>query len=734
MKEIAKAYNHQEFEEEIYRLWESKGYFKPEVNPDGQPFCCIMPPPNANGSLHIGHALFIAIQDLMTRYARLLGKAALWLPGADHAGFETQVVFEKQLEKQGTSRFNFTRDELYQKTLEFTLSNKKNMENQIRRMGSSCDWDREVFTLDESVVAAVEEAFVKLYEDGLAYRAIRLVNWCPKHQTSLSDLEVESIERDDYIYEIKYGPITVATTRPETLFGDSAVAVHPKDKKYKNLVGQEINLPLTNRKIKIIADEAIELGFGTGAVKITPAHDPLDFEISQRHDLELIEVIDDRGRIYANPKAEILPEVAELLQNKKVGEARELTLSELEKRGLLVSTKPHHHSVGVCYKCGNTIEPMPKEQWYIAVNKPGKYSGKTWAKDALAALDDGRVKFVSERFDKQCRFWLENLRDWNISRQIVWGIQIPAWYRLDKVSGEREVFVGREAPEGDDWTRDPDVFDTWFSSSQWPYLTLQNDGAKGDFEKFYPTTVMETGYDIIFFWVARMMMMGLYFTGKAPFESVYIHGLVRDKNNQKMSKSKGNVINPIDVADLYGTDAVRMALIFGTSPGADSSISEEKIKGMRNLSNKIWNASRFVMLRVSDGDLKSGEIGISKLDNLNIEQSLLTEKDAEILAKHKEIKTLTTKKLDEYKYSQAGEELYDYFWHQFCDQYIETAKTQLEDDRTAKNTKKVLIKVLTETLQMLHPFVPFVTEAVWQELRNIYPRLDESIMISKWPK
>lgn len=728
MKQIAKAYNHLEFEENIYQNWEKSGYFKPEINPDGEPFCIIMPPPNANGSLHVGHALFVTLEDIMTRYARLQGKAALWLPGADHAGFETQAVFEKKLEKEGKSRFQFEREELNQMIWDFTQENKIYMENQLRRLGSSCDWDRTKFTLDKDIQQTVYETFVKMYDDGLIYRANRLVNWCTKHQTSLSDLEVNFIDRDDFIYEIQYGPIVVATTRPETMFGDTAVAVHPEDKRYKTLLGTGIDLPLTNRKIKIVADDAIDIKFGTGAVKITPAHDPLDFEIGQRHKLDTIQVIDNRGKMVIEPTAGINSDIATLIEGKKAKEARDIVVVELEKAGYLVSTKPHAHSVGTCYKCNTIIEPLLSEQWYVAVNKKGEKSGKIFAKDALEAVKSGRVEFVSERFKKSCIQWLENIRDWNISRQIVWGIQIPVWTR-----GE-ETYSGTEAPEGEGWTQETDVFDTWFSSGQWPFATLKNSKTPGDFDKFYPTSVMETGYDIIFFWVIRMIMFGLYINDEVPFKNVYMHGIVRDKNNQKMSKSKGNVVNPLELANLYGTDAVRTALVFGTSAGADSCISEEKIRGFRNFSNKIWNASRFVMLQVTNGDLKTGDIGKTTLDNMDIDESLLTNADKAILKDLADVKTSVTKKMTEYRFSQAGEELYEYFWHTFCDIYIEAAKGQLNDEKTKENTKKILIKVLTETLIMLHPFIPFVTEAVWQELLNIFPQLPKSIMIAKWPE
>ncbi|MCL5410761.1 MAG: class I tRNA ligase family protein [Patescibacteria group bacterium] len=831
MKEIPKAYEPQKFEEKLYENWESSGYFKPEINPDGDPFCIIMPPPNANGSLHIGHAVFVTLEDLMVRYARLLGKSALWLPGADHAGFETQVVFEKKLEKEGKSRFQIEREELYKMMYDFTQENKEVMENQLRKLGASCDWDREKFTLDEDIKKIVYRTFKKLYEDGLAYRSFRPVNWCTKHQTSLSDLEVKYEERKDPLYYIKYGPLTLATVRPETLFGDVAVAVSLKDKRYANLVEQKVKLPLTDREISIIADEHVDPKFGAGVVKITPAHDPNDFEVGKRHNLEAIEVIDQYGR---------MNEKAGSYKGLKIMEARAKVVEDLKKKGLIEKIDENYvHSVGVCYKCGSVIEPRVLPQWFIAVNKKGEKSGKTLAMDAMKAVKEKKTEFVTEKFEKIFNHWMKNIRDWNISRQIVWGIQIPVWYRKDDNS---KIHVDENAPSDiENWEQDPDVFDTWFSSGQWPFASLMTtqkrmgfasdivpqvldgktstwrlrdhgirigdqilleDSSTGntfgsaiisdvrktivgeidlhdknhyktyenideliaafkrhnpekevnlktqvwvytyefrkefssDFKKFYPTDVMETGWDILFFWVARMIMLGLYETGEVPFKKVYMHGLVRDKDRQKMSKSKDNVINPLGVAEQYGTDAVRMSLIFGTSAGNDAIISEEKIRGMRNFVNKVWNASRFVMLRVSSGDIQTGEIGEIKIDDLNIDEKLLTGPDKEILKKHEEIKKSIGKKLDEYRFSHAGEEIYDYFWHDFCDVYIEASKSQFEDDKLNANTKKILIKVLSETLIMLHPFVPFVTEAVWQELRNIYPKLSKSIMISRWPK
>ncbi len=745
MKEIAKAYDHLKVEEELYARWEKNGYFKPEINPSGEPFCIIMPPPNANGSLHLGHAVFITLEDLMTRYARLQGKAALWLPGADHAGFETQVVFEKKLEKEGRSRFDLPREELYKETYDFTQNNKSVMESQLKRLGASCDWSRAKFTLDPDIIKTVYQTFKDLYDDGLAYRDARPVNWCTKHQTSLSDLEVKFEGRVDPLYYIKYGPLTLATVRPETKFGDTAVAVNPNDKRYQKYIGQELEIETVSglAKIKVIADEYVDPKFGTGVVKITPAHDPNDFEVARRHNLEIREVIDQYGK---------MNEKAGEYRGMKILEARKAVVEEMKKKDLIEKVDENYvHQVGKCYKCGTTIEPRVLPQWFIAVNKKGDKTGKTWTKDALNAVEKGEVKFVTDKFRKIFNHWVNNLRDWNISRQIVWGIQIPAWFCKD--CNEVTVTAGEKPMRchkcnSTNIEQDRDVFDTWFSSGQWPFATLKTT-QKGDFDKFYPTSVMETGWDILPFWVMRMIMMGLYVTGKVPFRDVYLHGLVRDQDRQKMSKSKGNVINPLGVAETYGSDAVRMALVFGTSAGNDAIISEEKIRGMRNFANKIWNASRFVLLQVSGGDIREGKLGSARLDNLDIDKTILTENDKAILRDMELVQASITDKLDKFRFSQAGEELYEFFWHNFCDSYIECAKVQIEGDRNLnqetegviksesdkhilENTKKILIKILSESLIMLHPFVPYVTEAVWQELRAIVP-LTDSIMIAKWP-
>ncbi len=708
--ELPKVFKPEEFEKEIYKQWEASGFFAAQEG-KGEPFCIIMPPPNANGSLHVGHAVFVTLEDIMVRYHRMKGDSTLWLPGADHAGFETQVVYQKKLDKEGRNWFTIPREELYKEIYDFTLANKITMENQLRRLGASCDWTKEKFALDPEIVKIVLQTFKKLYDDDLAYRGERIINWCLKHQTTLSDLEVKYEDREDPLYYIKYGPIILATVRLETKFGDTAIAVHPSDERYKEYVGKEIEIDtlIGKTKIKVIADEAIDPEFGTGAVKVTPAHDPVDYEIWQRHKDEIkgpMEVIDQYGKLdllkYFSDN-----EAAKKYQGLKIAEARKVIAEDMEKAGLMVKIDPHYkHSVATCYKCGNVLEPRVLPQWFIKM--------KPLAEKAMEAVKNNEVKFVTERFEKIFFHWLENIRDWNVSRQIVWGIRIPVWYK-----GE-EIYVGEEAPVGEGWVQETDVFDTWFSSGQWPFVTLKTTG---DFEKFYPTTVMETGWDILFFWVARMIMLGIYLTGKVPFKNVYLHGLVRDKDRQKMSKSKGNVIDPLGVVDNYGADALRMALVFGVSAGNDIVISEDKIRAHRNFANKIWNASRFVMMNLGE-DFIATEIDLAKLAN----------EDKEILAQVEEIGKNLTKHLDNFDFHLAAEEIYQFFWHEFCDKYLEEIKPHLtaEFNEEEKNkTKQVLYKVWLNSIKYLHPFVPYVTEAVYQMSPA---KQKEFLMIENWPE
>ncbi|MFA7253588.1 MAG: valine--tRNA ligase [Patescibacteria group bacterium] len=751
MKQIAKAYNHEEFEEKIYDSWENSGYFRPEINMggnpkydrkiDGKPFVISMPPPNVTGKLHVGHSLFVTLQDIMTRYHRLKGEPTLWLPGTDHAGIATQTVVDKMLKKKGIDKRELGREKFIAEVWKWKEEYGGTITRQLRRMGASCDWSRERFTLDEGLNKAVRTAFVDLYNKGQIYQGLRVVNWCPRCHTAIADDEVEYKEQKSKLYWIKYGPFILATTRPETKLGDTAVAVSPKDDRYFDMVGKKYMIPgvLGEFEIIVVADNAVDPSFGSGAVKVTPAHSFTDYEIAQRNDLPMKQIIDENGRMMPNTGK---------YAGMTTAQAREAIVEDMEKMGLIDHVDEYDNSLPTCYRCGGTIEPIPSKQWFVKM--------KEMAGRAKDVVEKGEMDIIPDRFKKMYINWMENIRDWCISRQIWWGHQIPVWYR-----GE-EIYCGMEAPDGEGWTQDFDVLDTWFSSALWPFSTLGWPDKSKDYDYFYPTAVMETGYDILPFWVARMAAFGLEFTDKVPFETVYFHGLVRDEHNRKMSKSLGNVLDPLDIIPKYGTDALRMALVVGSSPGQDLAVGESKIKGYRNFSNKIWNASRFVMLRVTDGDLQSGEIGQEKIGDLNVDEKALTKADREILKKHSEIIKSVTSKLDKYQFSGAGEELYEYFWHQFCDVYIESAKTQTQGDPSvpqddkeldprvrpeddtivveidksteiSENTKKILIKILSESLILLHPFIPFVTEAVWQELKAITP-LAESIMIAGWPE
>ncbi len=718
MKEIPSQYIAKEHEDEIYKMWEDSGAFAPDRgvrdqvlgvskkpktrNPKPETFSIVMPPPNANGSLHLGHALY-TLQDIMVRYHRMRGDKTLWLPGADHAGFETQVVYQKKLEKEDRNWFKIPREQLYQEILNFTLENKKIMEGQMRKLGFSCDWSRETFTLDPKIIKTVYATFKRLYEDGLVYRENRLVNWCIKHQTTLSDLEVKHEDRTDALYYINYGPLVVATVRPEPIFADVAIAVHPKDKRYKHFIGKMARIPLINKEIPIIADESVDPEFGTGAVKITPSVDHNDFELAKKYGLPIIQIIDQFGRL-----TDTAPEK---YRGMKVKEAREAVAADIKEAGLMEKVDEQYlHAIAVCYKCKTVLEPRLLPQWYVAMTRTPKSGGESLRDGTVKAVKAGDIKFVPKRMEKTFMHWMKNLRDWNISRQIVWGIRIPAWYR----NGSEEVYIGAEPPKGDGWVQDPDVFDTWFSTGQWPFVTLDYPDGK-DFKDFYPTSVMETGWDILFFWVARMMMLGLYVTGQVPFKHVFLHGLVRDKDRQKMSKSKGNVIDPLGVIDLYGTDALRMALIVGNTPGNDIIISEEKIKGYRNFANKIWNASRFVLMNLDGAQT-------TKPKKLSVD-------DKKILKELQAMTKTVTRHLDKFEFHLAAETLYHYFWHTFADQIIETQKPRLATEEK-QAAQYVLLTCLTTSLKLLHPFMPFVTEAVWQQM----PRENKSMLITEsWP-
>jgi valyl-tRNA synthetase len=711
-EELPKAYEPNLVEEKIYTLWEESGAFAPSET--GDPYCIINPPTNANGALHIGHAVGTTLQDLLVRYHRMKGDATLWLPGFDHAGFETQVVYEKKLEKEGRSRFQIPRDDLYKEIYDFTQANTGVIRNQFKKLGASMDWSREMFTLDPKVVSIVHQTFKQLADDGLVYRDTRPVNWCTKHQTSLSDLEVKYEERTDKLYYLKYGPLTIATVRPESQAGDVAIAVHPDDARYASYVGQTLSVEMADRTVElpVIADDFVRPEFGTGAVKITPGLDPNDYQMAKRHNLPIVEVVDQFGKLTdaAGPYAGL-----------KALAAREEIVAKMQEKSLVVKIdETYKHTVSLCYKCSTLIEPRILPQWFIAMTKSSQ-SGKNLRDDAVAAVQNESINFVTKRFENLFYAWMKDLRDWNVSRQIVWGIQLPVWY-CEKPDCEPIITDG-STPEAcptcgsRNLQRDPDVFDTWFSSGQWPIAALAAN-SEVDFSRFYPTAVMETAYDIIFFWVARMIMLGLYKTGKVPFEQVYLHGLVRDKERQKMSKSKGNVIDPLGVAEQYGSDAVRLALVFGTSAGNDIIIAEEKIRGMRNFANKLWNISRFVMMNLEKSDYTTKELK---------EYEIVTEADKAVIAGLQTLVTEVTADLETMQFQIAAETLYEFVWHQFADIYLEAAKTQINP-----NTQKILLGSLVTQLALLHPFMPFVTEAIYQSLP--ISDKEKTLMQSAWPR
>ena len=726
---LNKIYDHQKTEKQIYHLWEKSGYFNPDkLKTQGKPFTIIMPPPNANDPLHIGHAVFVTLEDLMIRYERMKGKKTLWLPGTDHAGFETQVVFEKKLAQEGKNRFSMSHEEFFKLVWDYTQKNKKIVRQQLKTLGASCDWSREKFTLDKDIIKVVYQTFEKLWQDGLLYRGQRIVNYCPKHQTAFSDLEVKYQEEKSKLYYIRYDfvkdktkSITVATTRPETIPGDMAIAVNPKDKRYKNIINEFVIELITQRKIPIISDERVEIDFGTGALKITPSHDALDFAIGQDHHLEIRQTLNFDGKFN---------DLAGPLKGLSIKEARDKAVEILKDNHHLIKEEDYTHEVGHCYKCGTIIEPMLMDQWFVAVNKPfgrTKKTKKSLKELAVSAVKTKKIKIIPKHFEKVFFHWMNNLKDWNISRQIAWGIQVPVWYCQDQKNGKCKSHNGiivdiknklSKCPYcgSKNLKQDKDVLDTWFSSGQWPFATLIANEKK-DFRTFYPTDVMETGWDILFFWVARMMMLGIYQTGKVPFRTVYLHGLVRDKDRQKMSKSKGNVINPLVVTELYGTDALRMALIIGNTVGNDIIISEEKIRGYRNFANKIWNASRFILMNLQGFDGK---------------KPTLKPHDKKILKDLEKTEKKISFYLDNYRFSLAGETLYHYFWHTFADKIIEEMKTRIKEEQEKKASQYLLWKVLNDCLKILHPFMPFVTEAIWQKLPK-YGKREQILMIAKWP-
>ncbi len=713
-----KPYDPKEHEGVLYAAWEESGFFNPDVciekgvtAPDAEPFSIIMPPPNANGSLHAGHALFVTLEDIMTRFERMRGKRVLWYPGADHAGFETQTVYEKKLQKEGRSRFGMDPKVLYKEILDFTLSNKSFMEGQLRQLGASCDWSRALFTLDDRVVKTVYGTFEQLDRDGLLYRGARTVNWCSHHQTSLSNLETTYIDRTDKFYYFQYGPFVIGTARPETKFGDKFVVMHPDDTRYKEYThGQVIELEWINGPITatIIKDESVDMEFGTGVMTITPWHSNVDFEIAKRHNLDYEQIIDWQGKL--------LP-ISQEFSGMRIAEAREKIVEKLATKGLIVKVEENYtHSVPVCYKCERDIEPQIRNQWYVKV--------RPLADKALEALDSKDTVILTEQHDKILRHWLTNLEDWNISRQIVWGIPIPAKICTACEHGMVDLTDSVTTCTKCDGAvvADIDTFDTWFSSGQWPFITLGYPDSP-DFKNFYPTSVMETAADILQFWVARMMMLGIYRTGKTPFKHVYLHGLVRDKHGKKMSKSKGNVISPIEITEKYGTDALRMGLVVGNTPGTDMNLDPDKVNAYKKFANKIWNISRFIL----DATITFTPTGTPSL----------TASDTAILNRLDAITSEITMYMEKFQFHLASEKIYHYVWNELADTIIEESKSILSgNDADAKYARQyVLRECFITSLKMLHPFMPFVTEAVWQHLpQNLKIGEHEMLMVAKWPK
>ncbi|MCI8776896.1 MAG: valine--tRNA ligase [Oscillospiraceae bacterium] len=708
-KELAKLYDPKEFEDRIYKYWNDNGCFRAEIDREKKPYTIVIPPPNITGQLHMGHALDETLQDILIRWKRMSGYSALWLPGTDHAAIATEAKIVEAMRKDGVSKEDLGREGFMERAWAWKEKYGGRIVEQLKKLGSSCDWSRERFTMDEGCSKAVKEAFVNYYEKGLIYRGERIINWCPHCRTSLSDAEVEYEDQAGHFWHLRYqladgsGYLELATTRPETLLGDTAVAVNPNDDRYKQLVGKMLILPIVHREIPIVADEYVEMDFGTGVVKITPAHDPNDFEVGLRHNLPVINVMTDDAKI-----TEDYPAYAGMDRY----EARKAIVADLEKEGALVKIEDYSHNVGTCYRCGTTVEPKVSTQWFVKM--------KPLAGPAISAVKNGETKFVPERFEKIYFHWLENIRDWCISRQIWWGHQIPAFY-CDEC-GEMTVTKENSAacPKcGKKMRQDPDTLDTWFSSALWPFSTLGWPDKTEDFDYFYPTNTLVTGYDIIPFWVMRMMFSGLEYTGQVPFDTVLIHGLVRDEQGRKMSKSLGNGIDPLEVIDKYGADALRFMLANGNSPGNDMRYIDEKVKSARNFANKLWNASRFIMMNLPDGFINEG-----LPENLNLE-------DKWVISKFNTLAKEVNENLDKFELGVAVSKLYDFIWDVYCDWYIELTKPRIQEGGETKNTAQaVLVWVMEGMLKLLHPFMPYITEEIWQVLTN------ESgpIMISQFPK
>ena len=711
MKDIAKTYNPAEVEDRIYDFWVKGNYFHAEVDQNKKPYTIVIPPPNITGQLHMGHALDNTLQDILIRFRRMQGYSALWMPGTDHASIATEAKIVEAMKAEGLTKEDIGREEFLNRAWAWRDKFGSRIISQLKKLGSSCDWERERFTLDEGCSKAVKEVFVRLYQKGLIYRGERIINWCPHCKTSISDAEVTYEEKEGSFWHLRYpltdgsGYVELATTRPETMMGDTAVAVHPDDERYKDIIGKTVTLPLMNREIPVVADEYVEMDFGTGVVKITPAHDPNDFEVGLRHNLPVINIMTDQA---------VINEQGGKYCGMDRYTARKAVVKDLEEGGFLVKVEPMKHNVGSCYRCNSVVEPRVSKQWFVKM--------EPLAKPAIDTVKNGEIKLIPARFEKTYYNWMENIKDWCISRQLWWGHRIPAWYCADC----GEVIVSKTdtytCPKcgSKNVSQDEDTLDTWFSSALWPFSTLGWPEENLDLKYFYPTSTLVTGYDIIFFWVARMIFSGLEYTGKAPFNTVLFHGIVRDDQGRKMSKSLGNGIDPLEEIDKYGADALRFTLATGNTPGNDMRYSSDRVSASRNFANKIWNAARFLLMNLSDN-----EPAPHIPDNLSIE-------DKWILSKFNRLVRDVTDNLDKFELGLAVAKLYDFIWDVFCDWYIELAKTKLGsgDEETAKTARAVLVYVFSETLKLLHPFMPFITEEIWQAL----PHSGESIMVSKWPE
>ena len=711
-KELAKAYDPKSFEDRIYAEWNDKGCFRAEADPKKTPYTIVIPPPNITGQLHMGHALDETLQDILIRYKRMSGYSALWLPGTDHAAIATEAKIVEAMRKEGIKKEDLGREGFMKRAWEWKKQYGGRIVEQLKKLGSSCDWSRERFTMDEGCSKAVKEVFVKYYEKGLIYRGERIINWCPKCRTSLSDAEVTYEDQAGHFWHLRYkikdtdDYLELATTRPETLLGDTAVAVNPNDERYKSLVGKTVILPLVHREIPIVADDYVEMDFGTGVVKITPAHDPNDFEVGRRHDLPVINVMNDDATIVDD-----YPKYAGMDRY----EARKAIVEDLRAEGALVEIEEYSHNVGTCYRCGTTVEPKVSTQWFVKM--------KPLAQPAIDAVKNGETKFVPKRFEKVYFHWLENIRDWCISRQLWWGHRIPAWYCDDC----GEITVARTAPDkcskcgSTHIHQDPDTLDTWFSSALWPFSTLgwPNTDSE-DFKRYYPTNTLVTGYDIIPFWVMRMMFSGIEQTGQVPFDTVLIHGLVRDELGRKMSKSLGNGIDPLEVIDKYGADALRFTLANGNSPGNDMRYSDKKVEASRNFANKLWNAARFILMNIEGKDIDCA-----------LPKKLYTS-DKWILNRFNNVTAAVTENLEKFELGMAVSKLYDFIWDDFCDWYIELAKIRMNgaDEESADSARRVLVWTMSNTLKLLHPFMPYITEEIWQTL----PHDGEALIVAKWPE